>query len=117
MGLIVKVPLDSGWLSGKYRRGASFSDIRSRWAPEVLERRSALIEQFAALVPPGRSLAHTALQYVLAQPQVSTVIPGAKSVEQALDNFAAAEGQLSPETTRAIYSFWESVLKEDPLPW
>jgi len=117
VGLIVKVPLDSGWLSGKYRRGASFSDIRSRWEPEVLERRSALIEQFAALVPPGRSLAHTALQYVLAQPQVSTVIPGAKSVEQALDNFAAAEDRLSPETIQAIYSFWEGALKDDPLPW
>ena len=117
VGLIVKVPLDSGWLSGKYRHGASFTDIRSRWAPEVLERRSALIEQFAALAPSGRSLAHTALQYILAQPQVSTVIPGAKSVEQALDNFAAAEDQLSPATVQAIYSFWEGALKDDPLPW
>jgi len=117
VGLIVKVPLDSGWLSGKYRHGASFTDIRSRWEPEVLERRSVLIEQFAALVPPGRSLAHTALQYVLAQPQVSTVIPGAKSVEQALDNFAAAEDRLSPETIQAIYSFWVGALKDDPLPW
>jgi aryl-alcohol dehydrogenase-like predicted oxidoreductase len=117
VGLIVKVPLDSGWLSGKYRHGASFTDIRSRWAPEVLERRSALIEQFAALVPPGRSLAHTALQYVLAQPQVSTIIPGAKSVEQALDNFAAAENRLSPEIVQSIYTFWEGALKDDPLPW
>lgn len=31
VGLIVKVPLDSGWLSGKYRTDVSFSDVRSRW--------------------------------------------------------------------------------------
>ena len=42
-------------------------------------------------------MTHAALQFILAQPQVSTVIPGAKSVEQALDNFAAEESQLSTE--------------------
>jgi len=117
VGLIIKVPLDSGWLSGKYRHNASFTDIRSRWPREVLERRSALSEQFAALVPPGKSLAHSALQYILAQPQVSTIIPGAKSVEQALDNFAAAEDQLSPDVVQSIYTFWEGELKDNPLPW
>jgi aryl-alcohol dehydrogenase-like predicted oxidoreductase len=40
MGLIVKVPLDSGWLSGRYRGNHKFDDIRSRWSPEVLARRA-----------------------------------------------------------------------------
>src|SRR5581483_9350027 len=62
-GLIVKVPLDSGWLSGRYRGDHRFDDVRKRWSPEVLARRGVLIEQFAALVPPGTSLAHAALQY------------------------------------------------------
>jgi aryl-alcohol dehydrogenase-like predicted oxidoreductase len=117
VGLIVKVPLDSGWLSGRYRGDHQFTDVRQRWSPEVLARRSALIEQFAALIPPGTSLAHAALQYILAQPAVSTIIPGPKSVEQALDNFAAADKQLPPEVVGAIDALWEREIAHDPLPW
>ncbi|HUE99163.1 MAG TPA: aldo/keto reductase [Anaerolineales bacterium] len=117
MGLIVKVPLDSGWLSGRYRNGHRFDDVRKRWPPEVLARRSDLVEKFAALVPEGTSMAHAALKFVLAQPQVSTVIPGAKTVEQALDNFAAAEKQLSPEVVQSMYDLWEREIMLDPLPW
>ena len=111
------VPLDSGWLSGRYRGDHKFDDIRSRWSPEVLTRRSELVEKFAALVPEGTSLAHAALQFVLAQPQVSTVIPGAKTVAQALDNFAAADKQLSSEVVQAMYDLWRNEIEADPLPW
>jgi aryl-alcohol dehydrogenase-like predicted oxidoreductase len=62
-------------------------------------------------------MAHAALQFVLAQPQVSTVIPGAKTVEQALDNFAAAEKQLSSEVVQSMYDLWEREIMRDPLPW
>lgn len=117
MGLIVKVPLDSGWLSGRYRGNHKFQDIRSRWSAEVLARRGSLVEKFAALVPDGTSLAHAALQFVLSQPQVSTVIPGAKTVEQALDNFAAADQQLSPDVVRSMYDLWKEEIEADPLPW
>ncbi len=117
MGLIIKVPLDSGWLSGKYRANHKFEGVRDRWSPEVMARRSALVEKFAALIPDERSMAHAALQFVLAQPQVSTVIPGAKSVEQALDNFAAAENQLSAETVQAMRDLWTNEIEGNPLPW
>jgi len=117
IGLVAKVPLDSGWLSGKYRKESSFEGIRSRWSPEVIARRAALVEQFAALLPPGISIAHAALQYILAQPEISTVIPGAKSVEQAGNNFAAGGHSLDPETVRSIHSLWERELKHHPLPW
>ncbi len=117
MGLIVKVPLDSGWLSGRYRGNHKFDDVRSRWSPEILARRSDLVEKFAALIPEGTSMAHAALQFVLAQPQVSTVIPGAKTVEQALDNFAAADKQLSKETVQALRDLWTREIESDPLPW
>src|SRR5512138_1907409 len=117
VGLIVKVPLDSGWLSGRYRKGHSFDDVRKRWPPEVIARRSELVEQFAQLIPEGTSMAHAALQFILAQPQVSTIIPGAKSVEQALDNFAAADKQLSPETVQSMVELWEREIMSDPLPW
>jgi len=117
VGIIVKVPLDSGWLSGRYRGGHRFDDIRKRWPPEVVERRSELVEQFANLVPEGTSMAHAALQFILAQPQVSTIIPGAKSAEQALENFAAADKQLSPEVVQSMYELWEREIMSDPLPW
>jgi len=117
IGLIVKVPLDSGWLSGKYRRDSHFTDIRERWSREIIELRAKLVEQFAALLPPGISLAHAALAYVLAQPEFSTVIPGAKSVEQARDNFAAADTLLPAAVVRAIRDFWKRELKADPLAW
>jgi aryl-alcohol dehydrogenase-like predicted oxidoreductase len=117
MGLIVKVPLDSGWLSGRYRGNHKFDDIRSRWSQDVLARRSNLVEKFAALVPEGTSMAHAALQFVLAQPQVSTVIPGAKTVAQALDNFAAADKQLSPQVVQSMYDLWKQEIEADPLPW
>lgn len=117
VGLIVKVPLDSGWLSGRYRGNTRFEDVRSRWPPEVLARRSALVEKFAQLVPPDRSLAHAALQFCLAQPAVSTVIPGAKSIAQALDNIAAAGQTLPAAVVDAIYALWDQEIKHDPLPW
>jgi aryl-alcohol dehydrogenase-like predicted oxidoreductase len=117
MGLIIKVPLDSGWLSGKYRAGHKFDGVRDRWSPEALARRSDLVEKFAALIPDAKSMAHAALQFVLAQPQVSTVIPGAKSVSQALDNFAAADNKLSTETVQAIRDLWKNEIESNPLPW
>lgn len=117
VGIIIKVPLDSGWLSGRYRKGHSFDDIRKRWPPEVVARRSELVEQFAKLIPERTSMAHAALQFILAQPQVSTIIPGAKTVEQALDNFAAADKQLSPEVVQTMYELWEREIMNDPLPW
>ena len=116
-GLIVKVPLDSGWLAGRYRNTTTFTDVRARWSPEVLARRATLLEQFAALVPEGTSLAHAALQYTLAHPAIATVIPGAKTVAQALDNFAAADRRLPADVVRAIDGMWEGELKDNPLPW
>ena len=117
VGIIVKVPLDSGWLSGRYRKGHQFDDIRKRWPPEVIARRGELVERFAALVPEGTSMAHAALQFILAHPQVSTIIPGAKSAEQPLDNFAATDKQLSPEVIQSMYDLWEREIMSDPLPW
>jgi aryl-alcohol dehydrogenase-like predicted oxidoreductase len=117
VGIIVKVPLDSGWLSGRYRGNPHFDDIRKRWSPEILARRTALVEKFAELVPAGTSLVHAALQFTLAQSAVSSVIPGAKSVEQALDNFKAADSRLPDDVLHAMYQLWNAELSGNPLPW
>jgi aryl-alcohol dehydrogenase-like predicted oxidoreductase len=117
VGLIAKAPLDSGWLSGKYRRDSSFSGVRDRWSPEVIARRAELVEQVAALLPPGVALPHAALQYLLAQTAISTVIAGTTSVEQVRANMAAGDGALPADTVRAIYELWQRELQHDPLPW
>ncbi|MGZ9225231.1 MAG: hypothetical protein ACXW4M_06705 [Anaerolineales bacterium] len=44
-------------------------------------------------------------------------MPGAKSAEQALDNFAAADKQLSQEVVQSMYDLWEREIMSDPLPW
>lgn len=117
IGLIVKVPLDSGWLSGRYRGNHRFSDVRNRWSPQEIARRGELVEKFAQLIPADRSMSHAALQFCLAQSAVSTVIPGAKSVEQALDNIAAADKQLPAESVQAIYDLWNREIAGDIPPW
>jgi aryl-alcohol dehydrogenase-like predicted oxidoreductase len=117
VAVVVKVPLESGWLSGRYRADSTFGDVRSRWMPEEIARRARLVNEFERLLPTGTSTPHAALQFVLAQPAVSTVIPGAKSLEQLRDNVAAAGGSLPPETVTAIRELWEEELQHEPLPW
>jgi aryl-alcohol dehydrogenase-like predicted oxidoreductase len=117
VGLIAKVPLDSGWLSGKYRGGEQFADLRRRWPPEVVERRAALVVRRAEYLPAGVPLAQAALEYLLAPPTIATAIPGARSVAQVRENMRAGEAGLPSETVQAIYSFWEREIKDNPVPW
>ena len=115
VGLIIKVPLESGWLSGKYTADSTFDEgPRSRWTKEQIAERAALVAEFAALLPAGVSMTHGALRHILAQPQVSTVIPGTKSIEQLRDNVAATEGTLLPDTLDAIRKLGEG---RPSLPW
>lgn len=108
VGLIVKVPLESGWLSGKYNADSRFEEgPRSRWTPEQIAERAALVDEFAALLPAGVSTTHGALRHILAQPQVSTVIPGTKSIEQLRENVAATDAGLLPDTLAAIRKLGE----------
>lgn len=117
IGLIAKVPLDSGWLSGKYGRASRFGGIRGRWSPAVIERRAGLVEKVSALLPLGSSLPRAALQFVLAHPEVSTVIPGARDLTQLVANLAASQEPLPAATVEAMRGLWRDELESDPLPW
>jgi aryl-alcohol dehydrogenase-like predicted oxidoreductase len=108
VGLIVKVPLESGWLSGKYDANTVFTDrTRQRWSAEEITRRGALVAEFGALLPSGVSMTHGALRHILAQPEVSSVIPGIKSVAQLREDLAAADATLPAETLEAIRALGE----------
>lgn len=117
VGLIIKVPLDSGWLSGKYNKDSVFQGTRSRWSREVIERRAGLIDKIRLIIGNNIPMAQAALQFVLARPEVSTVIPGLLKEEQLQNNFSAGEKALSGQVVKELHSFWEKELKENPLPW
>ncbi|MBA3849151.1 MAG: aldo/keto reductase [Opitutus sp.] len=117
LGLIAKVPLDSGWLSGKYDERSRFAGIRDRWTPDVVARRAALVRELRALLPAGLSLSCAALRFVLAHPEISTVIPGAKDAAQLGMNLAAASEPLAPAVVAAIRELWQREIAGNALPW
>ena len=96
VGIIAREPLASGLLSGKYGPEHEFpkDDHRRRWVREKREadwRKVCLIRE--KLGGGTSSLSKTALEFILAFEAVSTVIPGAKTRGQVLENVSAS---LSP---------------------
>jgi len=104
VGIIARVPLASGLLPGRYdentvfpdsdhrnynRRGDAF-DVGETFAGVPFEVGLAAVRELKALLDPGVPLAQFALRWVIDQPGVSTVIPGARNPEQVAGNVAAA---------------------------
>jgi len=104
VGIIARVPLASGLLSGRYdehtvfasddhraynRHGEAF-DVGETFSGVPYDVGLAAARELAALVDPGVTLAQFALRWVIDQPGVTTVIPGARSAAQAAANAAAA---------------------------
>ena len=117
LGLVAKVPLDSGWLSGKYDEHSRFGGIRERWSLDVVARRAASVRKLRGLLPPDMPLAQAALSFVLAHGEVATVIPGVKTRAQLEANLAAAKKPLPAAVVAAIHAFWETDFAGNPLPW
>ncbi|HWE03271.1 MAG TPA: aldo/keto reductase [Tepidisphaeraceae bacterium] len=94
LGVLARVPLASGFLSGKYKPGARFTagDVRSTHDHAKTEARLREVEEIHKNeVPPGVEMAQWALAWCLKDRAVSCVIPGCKSVEQLNSNAAAAD--------------------------
>jgi aryl-alcohol dehydrogenase-like predicted oxidoreductase len=95
LGVLARVPLASGYLSGTYRPGATFddaSDVRSRHDRETVQRKLEEADRIRREeVPEGVAMATWALAWCLQQPAVTCVIPGCKSVEQVEANARAAD--------------------------
>lgn len=94
LGVLARVPLASGYLSGKYKPGTVFAgnDVRHRHDPEHVKQLLAQVEEIKRNeVPEGVDMAQWALAWCLNHPAVTTVIPGSKSPAQVEANAKAAE--------------------------
>ncbi|MFF7045767.1 aldo/keto reductase [Streptomyces massasporeus] len=97
VGVIVRVALDEGGLTGRITAGSAFpeGDFRNRYfrddRPAQVERRVAAI--CADLGIDADDMAETALRFVLSHPAVSTVIPGMRSVRNVERNTALSDGR------------------------
>lgn len=95
IGVLTRVPLASGFLSGKYKPGTKFTnpdDVRSLRDQEAIQKQLLEVEKIKAEeVPGGVDMAQWALAWCLRHPAVTTVIPGCKNVEQVEANARAVE--------------------------
>jgi aryl-alcohol dehydrogenase-like predicted oxidoreductase len=111
VGIIARVPLASGLLSGKYdenttfgaddhrnynRKGESF-DVGETFSGVDFATGLEAVKRLIPLVPDGATMAQFALRWILDQPGVTVVIPGARNPEQVAGNIGAAT--LRPLTT------------------
>lgn len=103
LGVLARVPLASGFLSGKYKPGAVFRDkVRKRRTQEDVDEKLRLVEQIQLNeLPEGVNMAEWALAWCLQHPAVTCVIPGCKSVEQVEVNARAAELDLVKDSHRS----------------
>ncbi|MDO9086186.1 MAG: aldo/keto reductase [Anaerolineaceae bacterium] len=95
IGVLARVPLASGFLSGKYNPDTIFTDpneVRSLRDPESTRQQLLEVEKIkASEVPDGVPMAQWALAWCLRHPAVTSVIPGCKTVEQVESNARAVD--------------------------
>lgn len=104
LGLMVWSPLAGGFLSGKYAAGTNDGRRATFDFPPVnLERGDAVIAAMRPIAEAkGVSVAQVALAWLLHQPAVTSVIVGAKRIEQLQDNIRSTEVALSAEDLAAL---------------
>ena len=126
VGVIARVPLASGLLSGRYdehttfapndhrnynRQGEAF-DIGETFAGVPYEVGLEAVRRLRGIVPPGVTMAQFALRWIIDQPGVTTVIPGARNPEQARGNAsAAAVAPISAEQEKALAEVYDEVVR------
>jgi aryl-alcohol dehydrogenase-like predicted oxidoreductase len=121
VGVIVRVPLASGLLTGKFSKDSTFAaddhrsfnrhgeefDVGETFSGVDYETGLDAVEELKGLVPAGASLTQLALRWILDHESVSTVIAGARTGEQVRDNAAASELMpLSESTHEAIAALY-----------
>jgi aryl-alcohol dehydrogenase-like predicted oxidoreductase len=126
VGIIARVPLASGLLSGKYSKDTSFAEDdhrnfnRNGESFDVGETFSGVdyglglkaVAEFEQLVPEGTGTAQAAIAWIAAQDGVTSVIPGARNVAQATANAAAADVELNEEFDAGVRWIYDHYFRE-----
>ncbi|MDQ2077179.1 aldo/keto reductase [Marinimicrobium sp. ABcell2] len=127
IGIIVRLPLASGMLSGKFdektqfastdhrnfnREGKAFS-VGETFAGIPFETGVQLVRELNDKVPEGYTMAQMAMRWLLDQDAVSTIIPGASSAAQVRENVRVSELAPLPESLHnELYEFYQQRVKE-----
>jgi aryl-alcohol dehydrogenase-like predicted oxidoreductase len=126
VAVIARVPLASGLLSGKYTASTEFGaddhrnynrngdafDVGETFSGVPFEVGLEAVERLRALVPSGATMAQFALRWIVDQPGVSVVIPGARNAEQARANSAAADlAPLSAQAQDEVRAVYDSLIR------
>jgi aryl-alcohol dehydrogenase-like predicted oxidoreductase len=126
VGILARVPLSSGMLTGKMSRNSTFGkddhrnfnrhgeafDVGETFSGVDFETGLAAVEELKKLVPDGMTMAQFALRWILMFEAVTCTIPGAKRPSQERDNATAADfPPLSDESMKSIWHLYESKIK------
>jgi aryl-alcohol dehydrogenase-like predicted oxidoreductase len=126
VAIIVRLPLASGLLSGRYTKSTTFAptdhrtynrngeqfNVGETFAGLPFERGVELTDELKAILPPG-DLAQWALRWCLDFDAVTVVIPGARTAAQALANAAASDlPPLSSEIHDRLRTFYQSEVEQ-----
>jgi aryl-alcohol dehydrogenase-like predicted oxidoreductase len=126
VGILARLPLSSGMLTGKltsetafeagdhraYNRNGEAFDKGETFSGVDYALGLSTVEALRALVPPGMTMAQLALRWILSFPEVSCVIPGAKTPPQVEENASAARlDPLAPELLDALSRLYDERLR------
>ena len=126
VGILARVPLASGMLSGKITRASNFAkddhrnfnrhgeafDRGETFSGVDFETALRTVEELKAFVPKGSTLAQLALRWILEFPAVTCAIPGARRPAQVAENIAASDlPPLSPATMKKIGALYAAQIK------
>src|SRR6266699_3778477 len=126
VGILARVPLASGLLTGKLRRDSTFApddhrsfnrhgevfDVGETFAGVDYETGLQAVEDLRKLLPVGTSMSQFALRWILMFDEVTCAIPGGKRPEQVADNCRASElTSLTPEVAAAVRQIYNSKVR------
>jgi len=126
VGILARLPLSSGMLSGKLTRSSTFEatdhrafnrqgeafDRGETFSGVDYNRGLEVVEMLRPLIPEGATLAQMALRWILMFPAVTCAIPGAKRPSQAEENAAAADlPRIPSETMDKVRDVYERHVK------
>ena len=126
VGILARVPLASGLLTGKFRPDSQFAqndhrnfnrhgeafDAGETFSGVDYDTGLRAVEELRRLVPQGATMAQFALRWILMFPDVTTAIAGAKNPQQAADNVGAASlPPLSEETMQKVREVYDTYIR------